>query len=215
MTRQSTKQRGISLVEVVLTLGISSLLIATILTGRNSVRSQAQFSDGMERIKEQILAVKSDANTGKNKLGDGASTDYLLLGESLLFRTTAKTSMQISNVMCKVAVDLQCGTTVTTSSSSRSTIATPWNIQYIGYTAGSGGGNPIEGNLTLVFIRDDSNGSFTGAWHPAELQLGGRDTREAILVNQGEVTLHFVSPDGRKAGVIVNPATGTVTRKML
>ena len=63
MTRQSTKQAGISLVEVVLTLAISTLLITTVLAGRNSLRSQAQFSDGIERIKETILSAKSEANT--------------------------------------------------------------------------------------------------------------------------------------------------------
>ena len=99
MTRHTSRQRGISLVEVVLTLGISSLLLATVMTGRNSIRSQAQFSDGMERIKEQILATKSNANTGNNKLGTGASSAYLLLGESLRFRTASSSTMQASNIM--------------------------------------------------------------------------------------------------------------------
>jgi len=214
MTRQSTKQRGISLVEVVLTLGISSLLIAMIFTGRNSLRSQAQFSDAIERIKEQILLTKSDANTGNNKLGTGDNSAYLLLGESLRFRTTVNTTMQASNIMCKVDHDLLCGSTVTTSASSRKNITTPWNIRYTGYTTADDS-SLAAGDLTLAFIRNDQTGGFTGAWYPGELRLGGVDTRALIFARQMPVTLHFESPDGRKGTIEVNPATGTVTREIL
>ncbi len=216
MTRRSTKQRGISLVEVVLTLGISSLLLATILTGRNSVRSNAQFSDGVERIKEQILLTKSDASTGNNKLGDGASAGgganaYLLLGESIRFRTTADTTMQISNIMCRTDMSTFCGEKVTTSISSRKDLAIPWRIKYLGYTTSA---TPMltGGDLTLTFAREDKTANFTGSWYPGELRIGSADKLADVFANKTPITLHFVSTDGRKAIIEVNPITGSVTR---
>lgn len=218
MTRQTSKQHGVTLVEVMLTLAISTLLIVTVLAGRNSVRSQAQFSDGIERIKETILSTKSEANTGKNMLGTGASTSYLLIGESIRFRTTLNTTMQVSNIMCRVGSDLLCGPTVTTSASSRKDNPTPWKIRYKGYTVAGAAGVPITGDLTLAFARNDRSGEFKGAWYPRELRLGSIDTRAAVFDNQAyqvPVTLWFESQDGRQATIEVNPATGLVTRRVL
>jgi len=221
MTRQSSKQRGISLVEVVLTLGISSLLLATVLSGRNSIRSQAQFSDGMERIKEQILAVKSDANTGKNTDGDGtseisgATNTYLLLGASLRFNTATKTSMQTANIMCYAisSTNLVCGSRLTTQIPIKRDMVTPWKIEYLGYTTSTTSSAPVTGDLTLAFSRDDNSGSFVGAWYPGV--IAQNSLRSEVFLRQTEVTLHFKSSDGRFADLIVNPATGSVTRKML
>lgn len=226
MTRRSTKQRGITLVEVVLTLGITSLLIATVLTGRNSVRSTAQFSDGVERIKEQILLAKSDANTGKSVFDKASGTSvidgvtnrwYLLLGASLRFRTAASTTMQTANIMCyaKGKDDLQCGDLLTTQTAVQKSITTPWKIKYLGYTTPTIS-TLTQGDLTLAFGRDDVNGSFMGAWYPGVISSGVK--RAAVFndpAHQGEITLHFQSQDGRQANIIVNTTTGAVTKEIL
>lgn len=220
MTRQTSKQHGVSLVEVVLTLAISSLLIATVLAGRNSVRSQAQFSDGMERIKETILTTKSEANTGNNTTGTGTGTiagvpskTYLLLGESLLFDTAKPTTMQDANVLCygpaAVKAGISCSTTLTSERTSRRNIASPWGIKYMGYTTATTT-NMVQGNLTIVFGRDDQTGAFTGAWYPNVISAG--KSRNEVFANKEEITLHFASSDGRNAIIVVNPAIGSVTR---
>lgn len=216
MTRQSTKQHGVSLVEVVLTLAISSLLITTVLAGRNSIRSTAQFSDGMERIKETILSTKSQANTGNNTTGNGTAQiagvtnkTYLLMGQSLLFNTAAATTMQDANVLC-YGQDLLCGGTLTSEIKSQRNSATPWNIKYQGYTTAASGATPKTGYLSLVFGRNDQNGAFEGAWFPGVIKAGV--LRTAAFANKDAVTLHFASQDGRSATVTVNPVTGTVTR---
>lgn len=217
MTRQSTKQRGVSLVEVILVLAISSILVTTVLAGRNSVRSQAQFIDGMERIKEQILLTKSDANTGKSATASGTSTGYLLLGESIKFSKVSNTNMYIYNVMCKANSDMVCGDSVTTStmSASRKTIATPWKISYLGYTTGTST-TVTPKDVSLIFIRNDLNGGFTGAWKEGEIASGSQNKLGDVINpnNQIPVTLHFASTDGRKATIVVNPATGTVTKEV-
>ena len=224
MTRRSTKQRGISLVEVVLTLGISSLLVATILTGRNSVRSTAQFSDGVERIKEQILLAKSDANTGKNTYGNGTSSlnradgvGGLLLGASIRFQSADDTKMQTANIICytKASDNLTCGDKLTTQTAVQKDVPTPWKIRYMGYTTPANSDVKV-GDLTLAFGRDDQSGNFTGAWYPGVISSGV--ARAAVFndpTHQGEVILHFRSQDGREALITVNPATGSVTREIL
>jgi hypothetical protein len=224
MTRRSTKQCGISLVEVVLTLGISSLLLATIMTGRNSVRSNAQFSDGVERIKEQVLAAKSDANTGKNTYGKGTTSlnradglGGLLLGASLRFRTAADTTMQTANIICYTVSStvLKCGSDLTTQTAIQKTITTPWNIKYTGYTTPTNSAL-TAGELTLAFGRDDQTGNFMGAWYPGVIASGTKLT--AVFndpAHQGVVVLHFKSQDGRNATITVNTGTGAVTREFL
>lgn len=224
MTRNSTKQRGVTLVEVVLTLGISTLLIATVLSGRNSLRSQAQFSDGMERIKETILSVKTEANTGNNEIGNGTSRidgvndrAYALLGRSLFFDTAASTTMRPANVLCYGPVPapnqpLACAANLTSSFSSRKNLPIPWSIQYKGYTTATAS-TPVSGKLSIVFARDEQAGSFTGSWYPNEIVLG--TPRATVFARQDEITLHFESTDGRKATVEINPITGTVTRNVL
>ena len=221
MTRQSTKQHGVSLVEVMLTLAISSLLITTVLAGRNSLRSQAQFSDGIERIKETILSTKSEANTSNNKLGkgtsriDGASDAYAIVGQSLFFDTDAKTTMRSANVLCYGDIpepneQFNCGERLTSSFSSRKPVTTPWNIQYTGYTTATTPTTPVKGKLSLVFMREEQTGSFTGSWYTNEIVRGV--TRATVQTHKEEITLHFASSDGRNAIVVVNPSTGTVTR---
>lgn len=222
MTRRSTKQRGISLVEVVLTLGISSLLLVTIMTGRNSVRSNAQFSDGIERIKEQILLAKSDANTGKNTYGTGtadigSTRRYLLLGASLRFRTTADTTMQTANILCYTITNdnFNCGADLTTQTAIQKSVPTPWNIKYLGYTTPANS-TLTTGDLTLAFGREDQSGNFMGAWYPGVIVANVK--RAAVFndpAHQGPVTLHFKSQDGRSATITVNTTTGAVTKEIL
>lgn len=206
MTRRSTKQRGISLVEVVLTLGISSLLIATVLTGRNSVRSTAQFSDGVERVKETILSVKSDANTSNNATGKG-NTDSLVIGRSIMFSTTTPNDAQRTTLICVAATDLTCKPQLTLTDTS--TVTIPWKITYTGYTV-QGSSTEIKSDVTLVFGRTDTTGSFTGAWYAGAIDAN--TSVDSAFANKTPITLHFKSQDNRYADVLINPVTGTVTR---
>jgi type II secretory pathway pseudopilin PulG len=216
MTRKSTKQRGVTLVEVTLTLAISTLLIATVLTGRNSIRSQAQFSDGMERIKETILSVKSEANTGNNtnpgakgtaQIGSGTNR-YLNLGRSIRFTPNSSTADSLA-LLCYAASDLTCTDQLNPDTATVKRLALPWGIAYKDYTAEGVTGATI----TIIFTRDDQTGEFAGYWYDGT--IANRDSKNAVLVKQRPVTLNFESPDGRKATIAINPATGTVTRTIL
>lgn len=216
MTRQSTKQRGVTLVEVMLTLAISALLISTILAGRNSIRSQAQFSDGMERIKETILSVKSEANTSNNtnpgakgtaQIGSGASR-YLNIGRSIRFTPNSSNVDSIA-LLCYAATDLTCTDQVNPDSATAKKISLPWGITYKDYVADGVTGSTI----TIIFARDDKTGEFAGYWYAGT--IANRDSKNTILAKSTPVTLNFESPDGRKATITVNPATGTVTRTIL
>jgi len=206
MTRRSTKQRGISLVEVVLTLGISSLLIATVLTGRNSIRSTAQFSDGVERVKETILSVKSDANTSNNATGTG-NADSLVIGRAISFSTATSNDAQRTTLLCKATADLSCTSQLVLTDTS--TVTIPWKIAYTGYTV-QGSTNLVNRDVTLLFGRTDTNGSFTGAWYAGTIDAN--TSLSSAFANKTPITLHFESQDNRYADVLINPVTGAVTR---
>ncbi len=220
MTRQSTKQAGISLVEVVLTLAISSLLITTVLAGRNSLRSQAQFSDGIERIKETILSAKSEANTSNstNTAAKGTGVvdgkKYLNLGRSILF-TKGSSQIEAANLLCYANDAFQCTDDVAVDSATIKKISLPWGIVYKSYTDTTGTHDDPE--LSIVFARNDKDGSFTGAWYAGRVVDSGSAAGQKLgqlftATSSQPITLNFESPDGRKATVDVNPATGTVTR---
>lgn len=215
MTRQSSKQRGITLVEVVLTLGISTLLIATVLAGRNSVRSQAQFSDGVERIKETILTAKSQANTSNNVnegatgVGsiNGGSNQYLNIGRSIRF-TPDSAQIQVITILCYADPNLLCTDELNEDGATDIVTDLPWGITFKNYVTSTGVTGTTE--LSIVFTRDDKTGSFNGYWMVGRISDG--TSRTAALVNSTPITLNFESTDGRTAKVDVNPATGTVTR---
>lgn len=223
MTRQSTKQQGVSLVEVMLTLAISAMLITTVLAGRNSLRSQAQFSDGIERIKETILSTKSEANTSNStntaSTGTGklAGSSYLNLGRSIRF-TKGSSQIQTLNILCYANSDLQCTDRLKVDDGTTKTTSLPWNIVYTSYTDATG--THAEPELSIIFARNDTDGSFTGYWTPggvydSDNAAGQARSQLFNAANSKPVTLNFESPDGRQATVEVNPATGTVTRTIL
>ena len=217
MTRQTSKQRGVTLIEVMLTLAISSLLIVTVLAGRNSVRSQAQFNDGMERIKEMILSAKSEANTGNNTSGSGNSIKYLTIGRAMRFNSSAvnkaNKKTDIATVLCQSATDFLCqdAKTISWEATAVKSATFPWGIVYTGYSVNNQPGTTADVNL--VFARDDKTGGYIGSWYPAALSKTST-TKAALLANQAPVTLNFKSPDGRSAKITVNPATGTATKEV-
>lgn len=215
MMRKRTDQRGVTLIEVMLTLAISTLLLASILVGRNSLRSQAQFSDGMESIKETVLVTKSQANTSNNKngigtaqIGTGGQSRYLTFGKSIRF-TRGSNRVTSATVMC-YATNYACNGQLNITEVTNTTL--PWNMKYTGYTVDGTAGTATE--MTLVFGRNDQNGAaFTGAWYPAIIT--NRATQASVMSNQSPVVLNFESSDGRKGTVTVNPGAGTVTRQVL
>lgn len=217
MMRQSSKQRGVTLVEVTLTLAISTLLIVTVLAGRNSVRSQAQFSDGMERIKESILSTKSEANTGNNSSGSGNSSKYLTIGRAMRFNTSgvnaSNKKTDVLTLLCQSASDFLCQDAKPISWEAMAVRSStfPWGIVYTGYSTTSQPGGTAD--INLVFTRDDQTGGYGGAWYPAALSKTAT-TKSALLANQSPVTLNFKSPDGRTAKIIVDPASGTVEKEV-
>lgn len=223
MTRQSTKQHGVTLVEVMLTLAISTLLIATVLTGRNSIRSQAQFSDGIERIKETILSTKSEANTGNNTIGTGAAkqcpastNQCLTVGRSIHFnQATNSSKADTKTLLCNTsaASGYACLGQISFPPEATKTLSLPWGIAYTGYSVNSRPG-PIENNhITLIFARDDKTGAFKGYWYAGEVT--GEMPQSTAFANQEVITLNFESTDGRKATITVDPASGAVTRQVL
>lgn len=227
MSRKNSKQRGVSLVEVMLTLALSSLLLISILAGRNGVRSQALFSDGMERIKETVLTVKSQANTSNSTAGQGSGVSsgtlkyYNIRGRAITFVKSSST-ITIQTVLCYANTDHTCMDATQLSSVSTSTL--PSGITYDGtYTEAGVSGTQSATNMTILFTRSDDNGDFTGAWYPntlvataldlSNISTTGLDT--TYLVKSSVITLNFSTTDGRKGTVIVDPYSGSVTRQIL
>lgn len=211
MSRRASRRQGVTLIEVMLTLAISALLLSTVLVGRNSVRSQAQFIDGMERLKEQILFTKNQANTSNNTGGSGVPTSQrLVLGKTIQFTTTANTSMVSKTLLCQTVSTLLCGTSLDVTDVNIQT--TPWQIRYKGYIA-NGAANPATGDLTLAFARNDQTGAFEGSWYAGKVLPNTQ--KGVVFANRTPITLYFQSSDGRQATIDVNPDAGTVTRKQL
>lgn len=218
MTRQSTKQHGVSLVEVMLTLAISSMLIATVLAGRNSLRSQAQFSDSIERIKETILSTKNEANTGNNTVGTGTTaTGRLTLGRSIYFQA-GQANAVTRTVLCTANADNLCTNQLLSPLAADRSLPLPWGSIYTGCRVGNQDCIAVTGqnNMSLFFVREDTSGDFTGYWFPGQLTSnpGTSVPRTNVYqaARQSPVALLFRSPDGRTATINVNPAAGTVTR---
>lgn len=212
MIRQHSKQAGITLVEVMLTLAISTMLLVTVLVGNGSIRARAQFSDGMERLKEMVLATKSEANTSNNTTGVGTGDSGLLVaGRLITFKADEKTATT-STVMCpSTSGALRCNRGGAVVLRDTRTIDLPWDITYQSLTADN---QPVNApDLTIMFARDDADGSFTGYWWAGK--PSGVTTLDTLFANQAIITLRFKSQTEKFGEVIVNPATGAVDRRVL
>lgn len=224
MRRKNSKQRGVSLVEVMLTLALSSLLLVSILAGRGSVKSQAQFSDGMERIKETILTVKSQANTSNSTAGNGSGVSgsvsyYNIRGRSITFTKSSSTAT-VQTVLCFANTDRTCKDQTQLSASSTTTL--PATITYDGtYTVQGVSGTQSATSMTIIFSRSDDDAAFSGYWYPNVLTattVSNQATTaldSVYLQNSSVITLNMSSIDGRKGTLTIDPYVGTVTRQSL
>lgn len=83
------KQSGFTLVEVVITLAIAGFLIPIIFTGQREVRDRQQFSDAVERVKNNVIGVKNEAfttvNTRDNGEDEGRDPTTYVWGKYVLF----------------------------------------------------------------------------------------------------------------------------------
>ncbi len=67
--------KGYSFIEVTITLAISGLLLTMAVYGNGQLRRRSQFSDAVERAKNAIERVKTEASTTVNQGGGSGGSD--------------------------------------------------------------------------------------------------------------------------------------------
>ena len=94
-------QRGLTLIEIVMSLAIAGLLAATVLTGRDALRARLQFSQGIDQVTQILTTARGEA-TGTvgnpDLLNGGTSPNTQVYGKSIQF-TAGSSSVQVATLL--------------------------------------------------------------------------------------------------------------------
>jgi prepilin-type N-terminal cleavage/methylation domain-containing protein len=206
------RQSGFTLVEVTMTLAISGLLILIAIVGQAQLRRRAQFSDAVERVKNNLNRGRSEAITTVNcrtgascNVNDGTDSADELIGRELIF-DPAQPFLQVYSLRRPVS-----GANYATLDGYQMPYA--WGLKFssakIGLAAQST--NPAA----VVFWRQSSDGRLVAS----ALTCANATCSEALDPNNypgvsGSVVLNFVDPDGLTAREMVDLPGGSITRSI-
>lgn len=131
-------------------MAISGLLMVIALAGFSAVRAQAQFSDSVERVKEMMLARRTEA-LATIKLSGGADASTVTFGRLLTFspNSSVVTVQTLSTANDPAPVANQ---QVNVVSAETTTFTIPWNVRY--------GGNQSR---QVAFVRSTVDGELLTA----------------------------------------------------
>lgn len=134
-------QRGLTLIEIVMSLAIAGLLAASVLTGRDALRAKLQFSQGIDQVSQILTTARGETSgtVGSTDLATGGASNppVYIFGKSVHF------SNHSSNVTVSTVLINSAGT-ITSSTTNPYTVTIPWGVvptadDYVVFGLGSSG----------------------------------------------------------------------------
>ena len=159
-------QRGLTLIEIVMSLAIAGLLAATVLTGRDALRARLQFSQGIDQV-TQILTTARGETTGTvgnpDLLVGGQSTARQVYGKSVSF-TAGSSSVQVATLLA----DSSSGAIIP-GTFDPYTVTIPWGVvptadEFVVFGLKSGGRlqvNGVPGSIGSAVVNFSGTGTET------------------------------------------------------
>jgi prepilin-type N-terminal cleavage/methylation domain-containing protein len=189
-------EAGFTLIEIILVVTISAALGAMVLSGQRQVRQRAQFSDGVEKIKNSLVGVKNEANTTVNSAG-GNDTDRIVIGKLARF-TDNSSQIEVGTLVARCTNPTCSEINPTLNQQDTYTITVPWGVTF---------DDPPSTVNVIAFIRSPLDGELT-VYTPQKSDNvldAGIYRRDSTTARQ-RATLRFDDPNGYGASIFVNAA---------
>ena len=194
------KQAGFTLIEVMFVIAIAGALAAIVLVGFSSLRRDAQFSGAIDKLRETVVAQRTEALTTV-KSGGGTNASTITFGRLLTF-TPGSDQVRVQTLTTANNSSPSAGQPVNVLTSETTTVSVPWGVRYAGTTVAN-----------VAFVRSAIDGSLqtainpTGSWGSAPYSYGffapGGSAQE----------LMFQDVNGRRAYIGIDPGSNSVTRR--
>lgn len=188
-------ERGLTLIEIAVALAIAGILAATVLTGRDQLRAQLQFSESVDQAVQALTSARGEATGavgstlsggGTGAVGACGSGSCVIMGKLIKF-TNGSGIIQVSTVL-----ENQTSQTIFNTGYNTYNVTLPWGVTATGAT-------------TYIFFYQDSVGQF----HVST------DTNPPASVSPvpiaGPATIALGDPATHSATISVDPQ-GDVTR---
>jgi prepilin-type N-terminal cleavage/methylation domain-containing protein len=196
-------QGGYSLIEITLVLAISSGLIVIALAGFSSTRGQAQFSDSVERLTQQVLERRQEA-LSTVKLSGGTDSTKVTFGRLLTFTansSTVQVQTLVTNNFALGGTAPPVGQPVTIAAAETTSFTIPWGVTYSGAQ-----------QAQVAFTRSTVDGALqTTAWMGTKPLVYGSfapPVSPAATVQN----INLVDPSGRQAHLVIDFTNNGVKR---
>lgn len=212
MRGKKLKSTGFTLIEIMLVLGISSLLMLILLTSYNGTRRRAEFTDAVERAVSAIEQAKTEASAtvNANNVSPGASNTTIVFAKAVDYISVPNYIVQrtllANRAESLVGVQLDEGREIQ--------IDIPWGTRFM--NVGEAGSNTTHD--FLVFTRSVSDGNLNAF----VFDLADKDqltvqnySTSNVAADTAKATFSLVSPAGLRADIIFDALTNEVTRKYL
>lgn len=207
---EDKSQAGFTLIEIMIVMSLAGLFGMIIFFGQGQIRQRAQFSDAMERIKNDIIRVKNETDTSVNITATGTPDARVTFwGKRIRFNATDLTIDTLiyveaggpvpAGASCIGAFPGVC--TLTTDTSVQ---PLQWGIQL----------DPLSANQEIIFRRNPTT---------AQLETFSADTSfayqdpSAYILNGGApvqlpILVKYLDPNNAllKAYIAVDPPSQTI-----
>jgi type II secretory pathway pseudopilin PulG len=193
------KQGGYSLIEVTLFLAISSMLAIMAIAGFSNTRGQAQFSDSVERLTQQVLERRQEA-LSTVKLSGGTDANNVTFGRLLTFTPNSST-VQVQTLVTSSNSAPTNGQAVVVNNAETTSFDMAWGVTYTG-------NQPMQ----VAFTRSTVDGVLqTTAWNGLDNNLTYSDFTPPANVAT-TFSVNVIDPNSRRAHLVIDPAKNGVTR---
>lgn len=210
-------QAGFTLLEVIITMAVSSSLLLIAFFGQGAMREQAQFDVAMDSIKNNLNAIRNESISTVNQTTDATGlqakgSDYSRPPDRIFFAKLARFS---TNSATSGSIQFQTLIYDPPSNSlladgTASTYQIPWGIFYTPNAAPCS--QTSVTNQDILFQRDSNSGRLAVYTPPNDFAAELNPTSYTPGVNQGILNLCFSDSSNRVGEIQVNATTGEIVR---
>lgn len=203
------RQSGFTLIEIIITMAISGGLAVIALMGFSAMRSQTQFSDAVERLRESVVQRRTEANSSV-QLSAGDDPNKIAFGRIMTF-TPGSATVNVQTLVTSSSESPTAGQSVTPTLDNSVSYTIAWGVVF-----NKGVGDSPVAKRQVAFIRSPLDGSLhtavsgaggwtldgSGNYKYSDFITGTIPTGASLQVGNGS----------RTATINVDPATNGVGR---